>query len=161
MNARRMLQVGLLVVLGVTVAFLVMPRADRSSTDANSDAGTAIAGDHAFAVYYLHGDRRCETCVSIERQTETAVRSAFAAELEAGTLIWAAVNTDKPENAHFNEQFGLTHSTVILVERNADRIVRFEKLDDVWELVFADDGELGAYVQREVGAWLRPTTTSR
>jgi hypothetical protein len=156
MNARRMLQFGLFLVLGLTVALMVKPRPDAASTS----AAPAITGDHAFAVYYMHGDRRCETCISIETQTETAVRTGFATELENGTLVWGTINTDQPANAHYNEEFALTHSTVVLIERNGNQTVRFTKLDEVWDHVW-DEPKFREYVQREVGAFVRPASTSR
>ena len=76
-------------------------------------------------------------------------------KVAAGTLEWQAVNVDRPENAHFSEEFSLTHSTLVLVEREGDRTRRFAALDRVWELAYEEDA-FRTYVQDEIGTWLRP-----
>ena len=151
MSARRMMQIALLAVVVVTLALVLRPQKQEPTPAPQVDSPDTAA---TYVAYYFHGDRRCDTCRSIESQTEAAVQSGFADELAAGILEWQTVNTDRPENAHFNEDFGLTHSTVVLVEREGGQTRRFVALDRVWELVH-EEGELGSYVQQELGAWLR------
>ena len=151
MNVRRIMQIALLAVVVATVGMMLRPKQqDTAASTPQVSEGTAVS----YTAYYFHGDRRCDTCRSIESQAEAAVRSGFADELAAGTLEWQAVNTDLPENAHFSEEFELTHSTVVLVEREGNETTRFSALDRVWELVHDEDG-ISTYVQDELGAWLR------
>jgi hypothetical protein len=151
MNVRRIVQLVLFGVVVATVGLLLRPKQqDPAASTPQVSESTAIS----YTAYYFHGDRRCDTCRSIESQAEAAVRSGFANELAAGTLEWQAVNTDLPENAHFSEDFELTHSTVVLVEREGNETKRFAALDRVWELVHEEDG-IRTYVQDELGAWLR------
>ena len=155
MNARRALQLGLFAVLAVSAFLLVRPQPDAAET-ATAAPAVGRSGETTVTVTYFHGDIRCDTCRSIEEQSETAVRSAFADELASGALVWSAVNYDRPENAHFNEEFGLTHATLYLIERNGGETVRFAVLDGVWDRVFDGNDTIAPYVQDEIRAWLQP-----
>jgi len=151
MSARRIVQIVLLAVVVATLAMVLRPRQpdpSASAPEASLDTGTT------YAAYYFHGDRRCDTCRAIESQSEAAIRSGFADELAKGTLRWQTINTDNPENAHFSEEFDLTHSTLVLVEREGNETRRFLTLDRVWELVH-EEGELAGYVETELGNWMK------
>ena len=154
MSARRVVQVVLLAVVAVTLVIVLRPQGDKSSGSVAARPNAALTGT-SFVAYYFHGDVRCDTCRSIEAQAESAVRSGFPEELAAGTLEWKTVNTDQPENTHFTEDFGLTHSTVVLVERDGSETRRFTSLDDVWELVHDEDDQFRLYVQNEITNWMR------
>jgi hypothetical protein len=160
MSARRVVQVALLVVVAATVGLLLRPGSDSGEEAAAGTAAkpaadaTTAAVEAPFAAYYFHGNLRCPTCLSIEEQAAAAVRDGFARELASGELTWAAVNYDLPENAHFLQDFGLTHSTVVLVERADGATVRFERLDRVWELVHEPE-LFREYMLGEVGRWIR------
>lgn len=151
MSPRRIAQVVLLAVVMVTLAVVFWPKQPHSSTpspQASTQPGIS------YAAYYFHGNIRCETCRAIEAQAKTAIRSGFDNELASGMLEWQAVNFDLPENAHFREEFGLTHSTLVLIERNGGQTKRFVALDRVWELV-QDKSDFQSYVQTELSNWMR------
>ena len=155
MNARRALQLGLFAVLAVSAFLLVRPQPDTAETASSAPPVVRTDGVTLTATYF-HGDIRCDTCRSIEEQSEKAVRSAFADELASGALVWSTVNYDRPENAHFNEAFGLTHATLYLIERDGGETVRFAVLDGVWDRVFDGNDTIAPYVQSEIRAWLQP-----
>lgn len=156
MNVRRIAQFGLLAVVAVTLVLVLRPRAGSEATDAS-----ATAAEHAstarFVAYYFHGDVRCDTCNAIETQAAAAIRDGFPEAIAAGDLVWKAVNTDRPENVHFAEEFALTHSTVVLVERDGTATKRFVALDQVWAVIHDGEDSFRQYVQDEVGTWLRAT----
>ena len=149
MSARRLIQIALLAVVAVTlvVVFRPQPQADLVEHEAQTASARYVA-------YYFHGDVRCDTCRSIEARAEAAVREGFAPRLAEGSLEWRVVNTDEPANAHFVEDFGLTHGTVVLVERDGGETLRYAPLDRVWELVHEEDEQFRDYVQAEVAAWV-------
>ncbi len=151
MNPRRVAQIVLLAVVVATLAVVFWPKQPHSlapSTQAGNQSGIS------YAAYYFHGNIRCETCRAIEAQAKAAIRSGFDNELSSGTLDWKAVNIDLPENAHFREEFGLTHSTLVLIQRDGSQTKRFIALDRVWELV-EDESEFRNYVQTELANWMR------
>lgn len=154
MNGRRLAQVALLGIVAVTLLIVLRPQGDKPAATASAVQEAPTTGI-SYVAYYFHGDVRCDTCRSIEAQAEAAVRNGFPEELASGTLEWRAVNTDRPENANFTEDFSLTHSTLVLVEREGNEARRFTSLDRVWELVHDEDDQFRRYVQDAIADWVR------
>jgi hypothetical protein len=117
---------------------------------AEEPSPSAAAGDATdvsqFVAYYFHGNFRCATCKKLEAYSQEAISEAFADELAAGTLSWKVLNTDEKANKHFVTDFELVTKAVVLVEYLDGKVVRFENLNDVWELV-GDKEEFIKYVQ--------------
>jgi hypothetical protein len=157
MSGRRLAQIGLLAIVAVTLVMVFRPQRDERSSSASAVQNESHTGV-TYVAYYFHGNIRCDTCRSIEAQAEAAVRDGFSDELANGTLEWQAVNTDQPENAHFTEDFSLTHSTLVLVEREGNETRRFTSFDRVWELVFDEDDQFRRYVQDGIAQWVRTGT---
>lgn len=137
-------------VLGLALAPSVLA---ESLTVAKPDVSATDDAASEFVLYYFHGARRCNTCRSIESQTQDAIEGGFAAELEAGKLQWKVLNTDEPDNEHFLKDFDLVGSSLVLVEMKGDSVVRHEILQDVWTLV-RDEPRFRQYVQRSVDGYL-------
>ncbi len=118
-------------------------RADQSATGAPSEVKTddsttsrpEAAAATTTAAYYFHRTMRCPTCLSIEEQAREAVEAGFAGELLDGPLEWYAVNIEGAGNEHFENDFELSTSSLVLVERVGDDVVRWKNLERVWELV--------------------------
>ena len=87
--------------------------------------------------FYFHGNVRCATCKKIEAYADEAVQQGFAEALEDGALTWRVVNIDEPENKHFVQDFQLVTRSVVLAEYRDGKVVRWENLDKVWQLVRA------------------------
>lgn len=118
------------------------------------DVATAEAGaERHFVLYYFHGQRRCQTCLTIEAYAEEAARAGFGKELESGVLEWTVVNIDEKENAHFVEDFSLPSSSLVVVEMGRDGPVRHQILQDVWLLV-GKKQEFLEYIRRAVREYL-------
>ena len=103
--------------------------------------------------FYFHGNVRCATCKKIEAYSDEAVHSGFAESLEDGALAWRVVNIDEPENRHFVQDFQLVTRSVVLAEYRDGRVVRWENLDKVWQLVRSKDSFVD-YVQNETREFL-------
>lgn len=133
------------------------PPPETKSTDTQPSAASAPApaADHQVTVYYFHGHRRCRTCNLIEQSTEETLRFRFAADLKAKRLEWRVVDFEDRENEHFIEDFQLVASSVVLVETNAGKTIRFKVLEKTWNLVH-DNSSFEAYIREEVAAFLKP-----
>lgn len=140
--AKRM--AGVLLV-GVAIAAVAIGglREARRATEAGASGAAAAAARPAgmATVYYFHGDSRCDTCQSIERQTAELVRTAFAAEIAAGRVQFRAVNYDTAENRHFREDYKLSFGSVVVTDG-----ARWENCSDVWTLVHEDRAAFDAYL---------------
>ena len=100
-----------------------------------SDTGDSGAPDAKVIAYYFHRTMRCPTCLSIEKQAREAVEAAYLEELEAGQLEWHAVNIEEEGNEHFESDFELSSSSLVIVEMHGDEVAAWKNLEQVWELV--------------------------
>ena len=107
-----------------------------------------------IVAYYFHGDVRCRTCRTLEAYSEEAITGGFAGEVASGRLRWRAVNTDEAENAHFVKDFQLVTKALVLVEYRDGKVVRFEDLKLIWQLVGDKAGFL-KYVRDATAEFLK------
>lgn len=115
-----------------------------------STAPAAQKSDTTTVVYYMHGSKRCKTCMKIEALTEASVREAFAPALLSGEIAWRVVNFEEPAHRHFLEDFELTGSSVVLAELDAaGKLTRHEVLPEVW-LLSGDEDRLKLYVRTSI-----------
>jgi hypothetical protein len=149
MSARKGVTTLLLLFVGVSVVYLIVNestqrrQASREAETAavNEPESRAADGEGALeeastvVVYYFHGNRRCNTCRTIEAYTEEAIRSGFPEELRNGQVEWRAVNIDQPENKHFIDDFELSTRSVVFVDMRNGAQQKWLKLEKVWELV--------------------------
>jgi hypothetical protein len=140
----------------ITVASLALGGSAESGGDSSS--GSAVTKSSTgtkteVVLYYFHGNRRCNTCRTIESYAQEAVESKFKDALQAGTLNWTVLNTDESENAHFVKDFGLVSSSLVLVAVDGGEVLRHEVLQDAWTLV-RDKPRFIEYIQGSVGEFL-------
>lgn len=150
MTPRRALVV--LILVGGLAAFLHgAPGAGDGPNPATAVPPPATGAE--TVVYYFHGNARCTTCRTIEAYANEAVELGFGQELADGTLSWRVVNVEPPENRHFIQDFQLVTRSVVLAEYRDGTVVRFENLDQVWQLV-RNKQRFVDYVQSETKAFL-------
>jgi len=138
MKAKTIVTGALLAFVAVSVVFMIAkdrPSRDSSVATTEEHSAEIAATDRTLIVYYFHGNKRCNTCRTIEAYTEEAIKTGFPDELRSGRLVWIPVNVDVPENGHFVEDFGLTTRTVVLVDVDQGNEEKWTKLDRVWQLV--------------------------
>ena len=139
-----------------TVAGLAMWLSAESSAVASSadvSAKRPPGTESELALYYFHGTRRCNTCRTIEAYTQQALEKNFDDQLQAGTLEWKVINTEEPDNEHFVTDFDLVSSSLVLVERKGNDVLRHEILQEAWTLV-RDEPRFIEYVQKSVQGYL-------
>nr|WP_237889947.1 hypothetical protein [Dissulfurimicrobium hydrothermale] len=74
--------------------------------------------------------------------------------MKAKRLSFEVVNVQTPEGEHFIKDFGLFTSSLVLVEQENGRSVRYKNLARVWELA-SDDTALKKYVHDETAQFLK------
>lgn len=117
------------------------PAEERAAARAPADRVAEVSRtppeepDTQIIAYYFHRTMRCPTCLSIERQTRKTLEAVYADQLASGRLAWRPTNIDEPESAHFEHDFDLTASALVLVTEQDGRVVRWTKLEAVWDLV--------------------------
>lgn len=140
----------------ITVASLALGGSTEPPEVSSSES--AVGRDSTLAkpevvLYYFHGNRRCNTCKTIESYAQEAVEGKFKDALEAGTLNWTVLNTDESENAHFVRDFGLVSSSLVVVAIEGGEVLRHEILQDAWTLV-RNKHRFIEYVRGSVGEFL-------
>ncbi len=125
----------------------------RSAGKSDTSSGNAKAGQY-LRVYYTHATLRCETCNNIEKMTHELLESKFKKKLDDGHIEWQVVNFQ--ENDAFAKEFDVTTSGVIAVLMNGDKVVDFERLDEVWTLI-DDPPAFNSYLEK---AFLKFISTS-
>jgi hypothetical protein len=109
--------------------------------------------NHKVIVYYLYFTPRCETCLTMEAFAKEAVETGFANELKQGTVEWHSFDTGKKQYEHFWNEFKLETKSLIIVDTQDGKRVRFKNCEKIWDLVGAKPDFL-TYVQSEVRSYL-------
>jgi hypothetical protein len=150
MSLKNIITVGLIAFVAISVGYMLWTKASRSPVDATAPARTG----RLVTVYYFYTNVRCATCREIERLASEAVRETFGPEVGRSEVVWSALNTDKPEYAHFNEDFKLITKSVVVEESLSGKRLRWKNLDRIWDLV-RDPKKFKAYISSEVAAFVR------
>lgn len=82
-----------------------------------------------FSAVYFHSPHRCPTCRTIESFTH----AALTPEIEAGKIAWQTADYTSDNNAEQVDQFKVFTSTVVLVEVQDGKVVRWKNLEEVWD----------------------------
>ena len=150
------------IITAILLVFVVASLGYLVVSESNQDDSPGTAGDETVlhesdgiktVVYYFHATKRCRTCRTIEAYAEEAIREGFPDRVESGDIEWRTVNLDFPENKHFIDDYELATRTVVLVDMEDGRDVRWHRLDRVWELVH-DKQQFVDYIQTETTGFL-------
>jgi len=132
-----------------------------SADEVKSTSETALAEakstdvSQIIKVYYFHGKRRCNTCNTIEAYTQEALNTGFADLMKSGGITWQTANFEADENKHFEKDFELMFSSVIVAKYKDGKQVEWKNLQKVWEVV-RDKEKFTKYIQDEVQKYLKP-----
>jgi hypothetical protein len=151
-HVRVVTTVGLLAfALAATVFGMVRVVRDASSPAAAGPE--SIADGPAVVVFYLHGDARCDACVTMQTYSEAAVRKGFAEPLASGRLAFREINYHDPADAHYAEDFNIASPSLVIVRYEAGQRINHENLTEIWDLA-DDEAAFHAYVTEHVAAAL-------
>lgn len=159
MKTKHLVTLVLLLFVVGSVAYMIAQERKTASAPAEPAVTESLPQAQAppparqVIVYYFHGDVRCPTCHKLETYAQQAVRTGFAEEMEAGLVVWKAVNVDRPENAHFVTDYKLVTKSVILSEVLNGKETGWKNLDRIWELVGNQEAYL-EYIRTHVKTFL-------
>jgi len=137
------------ILMGLIAAF----PAGAAEESENTAAETQKPAQYLVATYF-HTTFRCPTCMKIEELSSLAVSQNFVDELKSGKIVWRAINTDEPENKHYNDDYQLYTKSLIISEIKDGKEVRWKNLEKVWHYV-RDEEKFDAYVKDEITDWLK------
>jgi len=146
MKARMIVGVVLLLFVVASITAIVLKNTGGKTT---SSATTVENLDGKVVVYYFHRTQRCPTCLKIEELASEVVQARFAAEMQAGTLVWKVVNIESSGNEHFETDYNLITQSLIVVDNRETGQSHWWNLDKIWELVWTEDN-FRSYVDTEI-----------
>jgi hypothetical protein len=153
MLARKIVTAALLLFVTLSVIVTVINEiGGPSDEEVKTDQGPVP--DQQIIVYYFHGQARCNTCRTIEKQTREAIFEGFPDLLKSRRLKWQVINVENSENSHFVKDFQLTTRAVVLERRKLGQGREWKDLKRVWELVHGEKSEFLKYIRRETRAFL-------
>lgn len=111
-------------------------------------------GKSYVKVYYFHGDRRCKTCLTIEKYSKNSVKSNFDKPIEDGDLVMDIINFEKDENEYYIEKFDLFNQALVLARFDNGRMKEWKNLPKIWEYS-GDQAKFEKYVVNEIEKYLK------
>ncbi len=105
--------------------------------------------------YYFHQTFRCFTCQSLEETAARAIQENFAAQVQAGQVVWRPVNIDKPEGKVLRAQFNARATDLVLARMEDGVCKESKKLDELSGLSGRPDA-VSKYLVEQIGAYLSP-----
>ena len=157
MTIRKITTLALLLLVGVSVAVLIVQetgRPGRARVEAeNLHTSAAAEPSHQVIVYYFHGLKRCPTCMKIETQAREAIDSLFGDQAARKQIVFKVINFEEAENEHFSSDYKLVVSSLILSDCRDGREVAWKNLDKIWDLVWERPAFM-EYLRLEIGAFL-------
>ncbi len=114
-----------------------------AATDGQSAYPALIDSDTKtrFTAVYFHAKHRCPTCQTIEAYAHDALSS----EIEQGNIAWKVADYTAAENKSLVEQCKVFTSTVVLLDVQDGKVVRWKNLEDVWNYT-ADKPAFSSFV---------------
>jgi len=99
-------------------------------------------------VYYFHGNKRCSSCMKIEKYTKNTVEKNFKNKVDL-----RIVNVDLGENSHFISDYNIYSKAVVLVKMVNGKKVDYKNLDKIWYHISNQD-KFESYVKTEIEDFL-------
>jgi hypothetical protein len=119
-----------------------------------ADKPAQAGPDDYVQAFYFHATYRCKTCTTIEQYSRETIETNFKEQLDKGTLRFAEVNFDEPENRHYLQDYKLTYRSLVIVRYKDGKQVTFKNLDKIW--IHKDTKtDFSNYVKTEVEAYLK------
>jgi hypothetical protein len=125
--------------------------ADPNAVSQNQPTAAAKTPD--VIVYYLHNNVRCVNCRKFEAYTADVIEKDFANQVKTGRLALKILNYEKPENAHFVDDYKLVTKAVVVVKMQGGKQADWKNLDKIWVLV-NDETAFKNYIRDEVKDYL-------
>lgn len=158
MKPKTLFSIVLLGFVAVSIAFAFRKVAPETTSNqeqvvASNEAGltaspvglNAKLAESQFSAVYFHAPHRCPTC----RKIESFSHEALTPEIEAGNVAWQIADYTADANASLVDQFKVFTSTVVLVEVQDGKVVRWKNLEDVWNHT-SDQSDFTAFINQ---AW--------
>jgi hypothetical protein len=86
-------------------------------------------------IYQFHRRFRCDACYKLEEAINEGLKTHFPEELKTGKLVYRVLDLDAPGTEKFEKKYDFFYNTVIVVDVENGKEIRFKNLEDVWGMV--------------------------
>ncbi len=153
MNSKSILRGVLLVIVFGSVGVYALKKSQGPGADSVAGSAPPSTAGATVVVTYFTTDVRCDSCRTIEKLSRQAVEEGFPTEVASGAVVFRVLNTDRPENQHFVDDYQITNKTVIVSHHESGRETEWTSRQDVWFL-FDEPEEFLDYVREPVKRYL-------
>jgi len=150
MNGKIGIRIALVLFVSASLGYLAY---DTLFTSGTENAEEFSVPETGYVMYYFTQGKDCSTCDNIEAYALETLNAHFSKEVSSGVIEWAKVDTDNPENEHFNTDYNLYTKSIVLVEYADGEQVKWEHLEKVWDLVY-EKPEYVAYVRSRTAEFM-------
>lgn len=81
----------------------------------STDTDNSVISDN-ISVYYFHFERRCSTCLEVEKTTEESLNKLFPEQMKNKTITFASINLDDEANTSLANQLKVGGQTLLFVK---------------------------------------------
>lgn len=143
----------ILAFVALSVLMIFIGKTDKNVSDENLNAAdTDLPSKAQLALYYFHGDVRCQTCLALENFAKLTVDSLYNDKVESEDLIFQTVNYDLEQSKNLVDQLGITYQALVIVDYRVEppTVVNLEK---IWDYS-SDQAAYSAYVKENLDQFL-------
>ena len=130
-------------VLAMLSPFSVKSQAETQTTE-NQVATPDIE------VYYFHFSRRCNTCVSVEKNAQLSLEKLYPEQVKSGAYIFKAVNLDEKESEELANRLGISAQTLLVVHGDKKTDITGEGF-----MYFNNDEKLQSVIKKTIEELLK------
>lgn len=77
---------------------------------------TEVSNSNNISVYYFHFERRCATCLEVEKTTAESLNKLYPEEMKNKTITFASINLDDDANTALANQLKVGGQTLLFIK---------------------------------------------
>lgn len=136
------------------ILFLAIPAFAAGTVETSRIGDTAeVQAAPRYIAWYCTTSWRCPSCLQIEAYAKKAVEEDMSAEVALGRLAFRMVDVQKEPYAHFIQDFQLYSKSLVIAEMAGDKVLRWQNLSRVWELL-GNEAAFRSYVRQGISAFI-------
>lgn len=132
-------------IITISILFLIFLCTCKTTGEAQSiNSGTK------YTAYYFHRTARCQSCLNLETYTKELIETKFSKK----NFSFISINVEDQGNEHFEKDYNLEFSSVILVKYKNDEQIKWKNLDSIWSFTGNKD-KFFEYAESEINNFMK------
>ncbi len=105
-------------ILLIALPFYAGVSACGQSTAGEQQAAAEDRAENKVEVYYFHFERRCVSCINVQKATEKVLKENYGQELREGTIVYHEVNLSNTESREIAQKLDVGRQGLLVVNGN-------------------------------------------